>query len=134
MRQSSSCSNSETIEIVADNEDSLVRWSPVEGPETFALLEHLQLPEESSQRLLKEAVSVLARCAPPTDSEGQETGLVIGYVQSSKTMSFTTLTALARDNGYRLIIVCTGITVNLFGQSRDRLRRDLRIDERNDRS
>jgi hypothetical protein len=41
-------------------------------------------------------------------------------------MSYTTVAALARDNGYRLIIVITGITTNLFDQSNQRLERDLK--------
>ena len=53
--------------------------------------------------------------------------------QSGKTTSFTTVAALARDNGYRLIIVITGITNNLFKQSNDRLEKDLRLGERTDR-
>jgi hypothetical protein len=58
---------------------------------------------------------------------------VIGYVQSGKTLSFTTVTALARDNGYRLIIVVAGTKTNLLGQSTERLENDLRLSTRNDR-
>jgi hypothetical protein len=123
----------ETIEIITSNSDPLARWAPVVGAETLGLLEHLALPRESTERLQREAVTVLGRCAPPDCSDGQETGLVLGYVQSGKTMSFTTVTALARDNGYRLIIVSTGLTRNLFNQSRERLERDLRLTERRDR-
>ncbi len=48
-------------------------------------------------------------------------------------MSFTTVAALARDNGYRLVIVITGTTVPLLNQSVERLRNDLGIqhDHRN---
>lgn len=124
----------ETIEAtIRSDGDSLARWSPVVGSETLALIRHLALPEESSKLLLREAVSVLGRCAPPSLPGGQETGLILGYVQSGKTMSFTTVAALARDNGYRLVIVCTGLTRNLFEQSRERLSRDLRLNERRDR-
>lgn len=133
MQQPGIHTDSEIIEIVPIAQDPNARWIPVVGPETLELLEHLNLTVDSRKRLLEEAVSTLARCRPPTEAAGQETGLVIGYIQSGKTMSFTTLTALARDNGYRLVIVCTGITVNLFEQSRDRLKRDLRVDSRSDR-
>ena len=64
---------------------------------------------------------MLARCVPPTTQEGTETGLVIGYIQSGKTTSFITLAALARDNGYRIVIVIAGTTKPLFSQTRDRL-------------
>jgi len=127
-------SAAETVDILHDL-DPLSRWVPVVGTETLDLLDNLGLRggEQVSRRLLGEAASTLARCHPPTDPNGRETGLVIGYVQSGKTTNFTAVTALARDNGYRMVIVCTGVTVNLFGQSRDRLRRDLRIDARTDR-
>jgi len=110
-----------------------LRWEPVVGPETAALLEHLGLPRGARDQLLQQAVRILGRCAPPRGRPARETGLVIGYVQSGKTMSFTTVAALARDNGYRLVVVCTGVNVPLFEQSRDRLMRDLRIDQRDDR-
>lgn len=106
-----------------------LRWTPVVGEETLSLLNHLGVPEDSRKVLLQEASSILARCVPPTEQEGQETGLVIGYIQSGKTMSFTTVAALARDNGYRLIIVVSGLTTNLFEQSRRRLEADLRAHE-----
>lgn len=133
MAQPSSVPGAETIDIVPPSQDPLARWSPVAGEETLSLLDHLRLSPESQGRLLREAVSTLARCTPPAGPQGQETGLIIGYVQSGKTMSFTTVSALARDNGYRLVIVATGLTVNLYQQSRDRLERDLRINERSDR-
>jgi hypothetical protein len=50
---------------------------------------------------------------------------VLGQVQSGKTMSFTGVTALARDNGFRMVIVITGISVQLLGQSVERLATDL---------
>jgi hypothetical protein len=126
---------SETVDILV-RQDPLARWTPVVGEETIAFLEGLHLPpadRDGRDRLLREGVSVLARCQPPSGDEGQETGLVIGYIQGGKTTSFTTVTALARDNGFRLVIVCTGITVNLFEQSQSRLARDLRIYDRSDR-
>lgn len=109
-------------------------WQPVAGDETRRLLEHLDIPEASRRTVQDEALSVLSRCIPPTSRDASQTGLVIGYVQSGKTMSFTTLAALARDNGYRLIVVATGITTNLFEQSSDRIERDLRLDTRKDKA
>lgn len=125
---------SETIDVIIDH-DPLARWQPMVGEETLGFLEGLRLPPADSEgrnRLLREALSVLARCCPPSGGD-RETGLVIGYVQSGKTTSFTTVTALARDNSYRLLIICTGLTVSLFEQSSERLRRDLRLQERSDR-
>ena len=103
------------------------------GGETRQLLSHLNLPPENTAVLRDEAVKILSRCVPPTELSGTDTGLVIGYVQSGKTMSFTTVAALARDNGYRLIIVISGLTVNLFKQSSERLQQDLQVNARSRR-
>ena len=49
-----------------------------------------------------ETTDILNHCNPHDATQAQETThLVVGYVQSGKTMSFTGLTALALDNGYR---------------------------------
>ena len=88
----------------------------------------------SPDAVQEQAASVLRRCVPPNANAGQETGLVVGYIQSGKTMSFTTAAALARDNGYAVVIVIAGTSIPLTEQSRQRLRHDLGIDQRDDRS
>lgn len=50
-----------------------------------------------------------------------------GNVQSGKTMSFTTVIGLARDNGFPLVIVIAGTKVNLLNQSHERLEKDLNV-------
>lgn len=87
---------------------------------------------EGTDSVLQEAQRILGRCLPPSEPSGRETGLVVGYVQSGKTMSFETVIALARDNGYGLVIVLAGTKNNLRDQSEDRLRKDLGIDEGGD--
>src|SRR5207249_5575366 len=95
--------------------------------------QRLGLPQNTSVTIRDEAASVLRRCVPPNANAGQETGLVVGYIQSGKTMSFTTAAALARDNGYAVVIVIAGTSIPLTEQSRQRLRHDLGIDQRDDR-
>lgn len=128
--------NTQSTELVEINTPASFanQWQPAVGQETLDLLEHLQLPEDSRNRICEEAVDILTRCLPPTKATGEETGLVVGYVQSGKTMSFTTVAALARDNGYALIVVIAGTSVPLLGQSTRRLEADLRIDTRHDRA
>jgi hypothetical protein len=121
----------EEIEILADNGSN---WQPNVGGETIDLLNHLSIPIETSAVIRDEAARVLSRCVPPANAAGQDTGLVVGYVQSGKTMSFTTVAALARDNGYAMVIVIAGTSKPLTEQSRQRLRSDLRINTRQDRS
>lgn len=120
----------EHIEIVS--EDSTL-WTPAPGSETLDLLQHVGLPQTTTVTTRNEAVAVLSRCIPPCAPGGQETGLVLGYVQSGKTMSFTTVAALARDNEYAMVIVIAGTSIPLTEQSRQRLRQDLRFDQRDDR-
>ena len=104
------------------------RWAPVAGPETFDFLSAV-VPEGSQDSVLDAAVSIMAKGVPPTGQAGHETGLVVGYVQSGKTMSFETVTTLAHDNAFQVIIVVAGIANPLLEQSTGRLRRDLRLDD-----
>lgn len=55
----------------------------------------------------------------------QAKGLVVGYVQSGKTANFTGVLAKAIDAGYRLLIVLTGTTDLLRGQTQRRLDKEL---------
>lgn len=74
----------------------------------------------------EEASDVLAHCNPHDAVNLPETThLAVGYVQSGKTMSFTGVTALAKDNGYRVIIYLAGTKNNLLDQTQKRLRKDL---------
>jgi hypothetical protein len=109
------------------------RWAPHLGEETRELLCCSSAPADSHDNIIASARSILSRCVPPASLAGQETGLVIGYVQSGKTLSFATVTALARDNLYPIVIVIAGTTIPLFNQSTTRLQRDLRLSTRPDR-
>lgn len=123
----------EWVEITGQPTGGLERWQPVVGPETIDLLEKLTIPPQEKRRLQEEALGILARCVPPNAPDQQLTGLVIGYVQSGKTMSFTAVTALAKDNRFPLIVVIAGTSIPLLEQSTSRLRKDFRIAERPDR-
>lgn len=125
--------DSELIQVAPLAVSAAALWQPIQGPETTDLLAHLALPPEAQAQLVAEATRILSRCVPPSAQGSDKTGLVTGYVQSGKTMSFTTVTALARDNGYRIIIVVAGTSVPLSNQSKDRLLKDLRLQTREDR-
>ena len=103
-------------------------WRPVVGPEALDFLRTV-VPEPSRDGTRDAAVTILAKGVPPGGGPAQETGLVVGYVQSGKTMSFETVAALARDNAFNIVIVVAGTSTPLFEQSTDRLRRDLRLDD-----
>ncbi len=102
-------------------------WLPERGNEVRELISHLDLDSDSGEQLIAEATSIFSKCIPPNGPADSTTGLVLGYVQSGKTMSFTTVAALARDNGYPLVIVITGISNPLLDQSTSRLEADLRL-------
>jgi len=123
----------ELIEVNANSERRVGKWAPVVKDETIQLLGNKSLSKDSKQHISDEAVSILSRCVPPTSDKGQETGLVIGYIQSGKTLSFTTVAALSRDNQFAMIIVIAGTSIPLTEQSYKRLRKDLQIDESQDR-
>lgn len=112
------------------------RWTPVVGPRTQEFVRtrttgERAIPGPAMDTVLEEARSILSRCADPAEPAGRAAVLVVGYVQSGKTLSFTTLASLARDNGYGAVIVIAGTTNNLKDQSRTRLSRDLGMDTLN---
>ena len=110
------------------------RWRPrlVENGEAQRLLERQAdagLPESARDEIVQSGMEIIARCVPPNEYEdAQETGLVVGYVQSGKTLSFTTVAALACDNHFPLVIVLSGTKKNLYSQTVKRLRRDLDLE------
>lgn len=84
------------------------------------------LDATDTMRLRNSACDILSYCNPHNAVNNiQTTHLVVGYVQSGKTMSFTSLIELALDNHYKLVIVLAGITSNLLKQTDDRLGEDL---------
>jgi hypothetical protein len=101
-------------------------WNPQPGPETTGLT----LPAGAEQQIIDEGLRILRRCVNPNGPPQVQTGIAVGYVQSGKTTSFTTVAALARDNGFRLVIVIAGTTEPLFLQNRERLVRALRLESR----
>jgi len=97
-----------------------------QGDKTFDLINRLsKLSEEEKENLLNESAKILSNCVNPVNTSGDITGLAVGYVQSGKTMSFTTLSTLAFDNGFRAIIYLAGTKNNLLEQTTNRLKDDL---------
>lgn len=119
---------SETSTIIIEPADAGgALWRPTVGIEATSLLERKGFEGEAAEKVRDENLAILARCLPPTARGENRTGLVIGYVQSGKTLSFTAVTALARDNGFRLVIVLAGTKTNLLDQNQVRLTGDLGI-------
>ncbi|MBR7970634.1 Z1 domain-containing protein [Burkholderia cenocepacia] len=118
-----------------------LRWVPEQREFTRSFLESKSRDPngpsyddltQGPKSVLQEAQRILGRCLPPTETGTAETGLVVGYVQSGKTLSFETVIALARDNGYGVVIVLAGTKNNLLDQSEERLKKDFGIDDGDD--
>lgn len=104
---------------------------PIIGETTVGLADYLVhagklASMDDFQRVRRDALAIVKNCRRFTDGNGTKTGLVVGYVQSGKTLSMTTVSALARDNGCRLIILLAGVTKNLLQQNANRFKKDLR--------
>jgi hypothetical protein len=134
---------SEQIRIMQSN-NRLSSWEPLNfGNEVLGLLQFMNrnnnlvqqngMPTDVGNQIIQETTNILSLCGSPQIDSYNETGLVLGYVQSGKTLSFTTLSAMARDNDYQLIIVIAGTSTPLSVQTTERLKRDLRLNERTDR-
>lgn len=119
-----------TVRRLADVRPPLL-WQPVEDDETRGFVERKsrEIPEEALNAVVFESQQILGRCVKPTAPKetSSSNGLVVGYVQSGKTLSFTTLCALAHDNGFGLIILIAGTLDNLRKQTRTRIESDLGI-------
>lgn len=94
----------------------------------FSSLAKKKVPQEKIEKdfLLKhqESLELLSKCVNPNNQKTLSelsTGLAIGLVQSGKTSSIELVANLARDNGYRLIIVMSGLVGTLTKQTQERL-------------
>lgn len=106
-------------------------FNPVLGEGGQGLLRYLvveaEIPDSGVSTLRDESLAILSGCAAPRDVRADRTGLVCGYVQSGKTMSMEMVSALAKDNGFRIVVLIAGITTNLVDQSVDRMEQHLRL-------
>jgi len=123
------------MEIQIQKEDKTDSFSPLFGQRAEELYNRfINLSPNELDISRKETIKILKDCVNPKSEVPQSvTNLVVGYVQSGKTMSFTALSALASDNGYRVIIYFAGNKNNLLDQTTKRLRKDL-INEGKNRS
>ncbi|MCK4341629.1 MAG: alpha-1,4 polygalactosaminidase [Phycisphaerae bacterium] len=122
-------SDAEHIEVLGELSDEAQGWDPVIGEEATATVARTLSDENSQHAVLQSSREILSQCTSPNEADGDGTGLVVGYVQSGKTLSFTTVAALASDNRFRIIIVIAGMTSPLSRQSYGRLLCDLGVEE-----
>ena len=86
------------------------------------LVDQGHIGEETLEDLNKSTTKILnLNPSPVAVPKYSSRGLVMGHVQSGKTTNFLGVASKAADEGYRLIIVLSGITNNLRDQTQDRL-------------
>ena len=120
----------DSINIIDDNNGGSNSdvWNVKIGKVTERLLSRQEKIDDIGKDVIKrEAISLLSHCTEPVEKNNSDTGIAIGYVQSGKTLSFTTVLALAADNGYRVAVILTGTKNNLLSQTTSRLISDLEI-------
>jgi hypothetical protein len=100
-------------------------WLPVPGARFNRFIS--EQPEEARDSITLSSKKILTRCRNPKVVSEMSTHLIVGEVQSGKTMSFTGVTALARDNGFPIIVVIGGTKDNLLKQTVHRLNKDLHV-------
>ncbi len=103
-------------------------WSPTPGEQANGVVERSRVDGVARAKLLQSAKEILGSGVEPGTGARAATGLIVGYVQSGKTLSFTTVIGLARDNGFPLAIVVAGNKDSLLTQSHQRLAKDLDVE------
>ena len=100
--------------------------SQKQGPKEDGSYKYKGITSQGAANLREETMHILSHCNPhDAVNRAEATHLVVGYVQSGKTMSFTGVTALALDNGYRVVVYLAGSKNNLLNQTAKRLEKDL---------
>lgn len=99
----------------------------ISGKHTCIIKSYLieeQIPKNGINKIIFNAAKALGYCPNPQllGVENKKTGLLIGKVQSGKTSSFITITSLAFDNGYNIVVVLGGTKTNLVEQNKNRIR------------
>lgn len=105
-----------------------VTWMPVQKEQATGVVKRSKLDKPEGEKLIRSSAEILGSGVNPQTLIGAATGLIVGYVQSGKTLSFTTVIGLARDNGFPLVILVAGNKDHLLSQSHDRLATDLDVE------
>lgn len=126
--------NSIVTENQKNNTENLERWTPLrEGLVFSEFIENWKqdeygVDEKLIQKVSDETAEILSKCVDPKKEnieKKQSTGLIIGQVQSGKTLSMTAVSSMAKDNGFGIVIVMSGNISSLSGQTADRFEKAL---------
>ncbi len=88
-------------------------------------LKEKNFPNEDINKVVENAKDALSKTINPNNPENNnetfKTNLVLGYIQSGKTTSMEAVACMARDNGFKLMIVLSGHVSNLTEQTQERV-------------
>lgn len=96
----------------------------VSGPVTARLKGRLGLIPAEWTAVIRKAKTVVEQLPSP-DHPGHVTGLILGRIQAGKTNAMIATSALAVDNGFRLIVVLTSDNTWLYDQTLRRFKQNL---------
>lgn len=96
--------------------------------EFLDFVDRQNLSSESRNLLIDNTKKILERTELLDNRESSNCQIVVGEVQSGKTMNFTGLIALAHDNEFAIVIVIAGTTNTLHNQTAARLFHDLKCE------
>ena len=113
-------------------------WTPKNGSLIYDVLRNNGFYESNSlnddgYKIIDETHKILEVAVNPLSDPESNIGLVLGYVQSGKTLSFTSLIGLAIDNGFKLIVVFSGTKLTLNDQTFGRMCEDLNAKSNKDK-
>jgi hypothetical protein len=97
-----------------------IYWPPVRND-----FEREKWPKSRIEGVNKASNVVVAHTPQPSQPQFDSRGLVVGYVQSGKTTNFISVIAKMADEGYRLVVVLSGVHNGLRKQTQLRLKEKL---------
>ena len=124
---------SETVKINKLEKENNLRWTPLSEGFVFSQfikkkINDFDLDNESVNEIINSSSEILSKCINPNtpiDVNNDSTGLIIGEIQSGKTLSMTSVSAMAKDNGFGIIIVMSGNVTPLASQTAERIMGEL---------
>ena len=116
---------------VSIDTNNFKKWDPNQEGQRFKDFLNLKKKDDESldeNQISDQSSQILSLCMEPTLNleKFRSTGLVIGQVQSGKTLSMTAVSAMAQDNGFGIVIVMSGSVSPLSNQTASRLVKDLK--------
>lgn len=83
------------------------------------------MDDQGIEQVVNKAKELLEKFPDPHQPPIKKQGLLLGLIQSGKTVAIITLVALATDNNYKIFIVLTSDNIFLYEQTIERLQENL---------